>query len=483
MNLAAASSQIGFFYVTGAEVRWGTATSVASDPAAFKLLLSGLRPVCLSGVSIVILAWLLTPFISTWLDRWLAALCDFNPADVSGGYLPLVESKQPYSKDQSVRKWTVSVVILVVCLRLIRPSLPYDHMSGTIPFTLSTALRSKSKTCPQAEAQPFPLISLTDSQFWELPYGHFKGWMPGMQDLSDEDIVEQRSWFPKAWPPGFGRWAKRHVEQSESVPVNATAHKGGKNSTCPGTDAIHSTYNPTTDPMRITNLNEDLLAPLQEALRDHDVPLSHIILIEMESARKDVFPFKSGSHLHEMIIESHESSDPGFIDELNRRLSAVSPIAEQLTGESSNFPRTSNQYLPADIWRDQSAPGMGGINVMGAITGSTLSFKSFLGSHCGVGALPVDFMYENEADIYQPCIPHILGLFNQLKEDSAEDTEDFRQRKWKSVFMQSITGEYEDQNVLNRKIGFRESIVREDIENPTASKYWHSSMEEINYFG
>jgi hypothetical protein len=136
-------------------------------------------------------------------------------------------------------------------------------MSGTIPFTLSSAFRSKPKTC-YAETEPFPRTELIDSQFWELPKGHFKGWMPGMQDLSDEpDFTERPKWIPETWPSGFGRWAETYNVSPENAPVNATAHTDAKNSTCPSADTIHNTYKPAKDPMRITNLDLDLLEPLQ----------------------------------------------------------------------------------------------------------------------------------------------------------------------------------------------------------------------------
>ena len=236
--------------------------------------------------------------------------------------------------------------------------------------------------------------------------------------------------------------------------------------------------------MRISNLDLDLLAPLKDALREQKVPINHIIFIEMESARKDVFPLQYGSHLHEKIIQSHgKKATPDKIEAINKALSVITPVAEQLTGESNNFPQQVQQEIPKDIWRDTAAPGMGGINVVGALTSSSLSFKSALSSHCGVGPLPLDFLWEVHGDIYQPCLPQLLELFNRLRPDKENKSlDDFRQREWNPIFIQSVTGEYDQQNRLNRKMGFRQSIVKEDIELSSA-KYFHPGMEEVNYFG
>jgi hypothetical protein len=476
LNLTAASCQIGFFYVTGVDVKWSAATSVASDPAGFKLLLSGLCPVLAAGMVILMIAWFSTPYISTWIGRRVSAISNIALPDDSGEYLPIAQSKDSTGEGRATRLWSLGIALVVICIRITRPPLPYDHMSGTLPFALLQAFQSKPKVCPQAKAEPFPLPELIENRFWEIPRGHFKGWTPGMDDIMDEgDFNRKPEWLPDVLPPGFARWAGPN-QFPEDVPANGSV---SGNKTCPGADAIHSTYNPAKDPLRITNLDLDLLEPLQQALRDHDIPITNVFLIEMESARKDIFPLQSGSHLHQMILESYETQNLAAIDDINSKLSTMTPIAEKLTGESSGF---RHGHLPKDLWQDTAASGMGGINVLGAVTGSSLSLKSVIGSHCGVGPLPLDFMYETQAEIYQPCIMHILELFNRLKERPEEETGDMRQRRWKSVFTQSITDNYDDHDELNRKMGFVKSIVKEDIEAPEA-KHFHEGMEEINYFG
>jgi hypothetical protein len=218
-------------------------------------------------------------------------------------------------------------------------------------------------------------------------------------------------------------------------------------------------------------------------LKGRDIPITHIVLVMMESARKDLFPLKQGSHLHQEILSSYHDPDTKTLQDLSDKLARLTPVAEKLTGESGNFSSSGDTASVSETaWKDNTEPGMGGINVHGVLTGSTLSFKSAVMNHCGVGPLPVDFMGEVKAEIYQPCIMQVFDLFNQLKSNSAVDPGRFQDRNWTSVFLQSITGEYDEQSVLNKIMGFKKALYREDIDQPRAEHY-HPHMEGINYFG
>lgn len=494
VDLGAASSQLGFFYVTGAEVRWGAATSVAADAGGLKLLLSGLIPVIAVGALILAVTCLLVPLIYLIFDSWFSAVVNSVAALISrlsgcrssSRYLPLANSespKPPQWRRHIVLYLTVVFFTILSYIRINRPSVPYNHMSGTLPFVLWEALSPEEKVCRSSEQKPFPISELIREELWEPASGRYKGWNPGRVKLSTEleaEVAPQPKWAPETWPTGFGRWELKSNEPMD----NSTYAESLAKSKCPGPLNIHNTYDPTLDPMRISNLDSDILEPVQKALADHKVPIKHVVLVEMESARKDVFPFKKDSYLHKMITESYGVSNDRERDELDAKLAALTPVAEQITGESSNFPQKALKSATNGPWKDPSGPDMGGINVIGAVTGSSLSFKSVLGSHCGVGPLPVDFMFETRAEIYQPCMMHILELFNQLKKErSVKSTaKDMRSAPWRSIFMQSITGEFDNQNDLNDQMGFNTSVVKENI-NTGYAKHYHSDMREINYFG
>ena len=245
-------------------------------------------------------------------------------------------------------------------------------------------------------------------------------------------------------------------------------------------------YDPIKDPVRITNLDQELLLPIKEALDHRKIAIKHVVIIHLESTRKDVFPFKKDSHLHSLVLKSHTSN--GSIDAVNRELSKLTINTEQLTGEVSGFgPADVGGFVPkAGTWRELSKE-RGGINIVGAFTGSTMTFKSMVGSHCGAQPLPVDFTVEARGHIYQPCIPDILKLFNhnkksQRKESRGTTGKDFNSKPWKSVFVQSITDQYDYQDELNERMGFSEVVVKSTIDNP-ASKYFPPTEEESNYFG
>jgi hypothetical protein len=297
-------------------------------------------------------------------------------------------------------------------------------MSGAIPFTFFQALLANPKQEHKTGEHAFPLAALVGE-------GRFKGWAPGMSDSKSESTARP-AWSSGHLPPGFERWDER-------TPVKQT----GENVT-PGNRTTPSFYSPMDDPLRITNLDQEMLEPLTRALKDHEVPIAHVVLVLMESARKDIFPLKTGSHLHEEIVSSYSSHDPQVLQRVNEKLSNLTPVAEKLTGESGGFMKSRNSSRSQDTeWEDTAAPGTGGINVDGILTGSTLSFKSAVMNYCGMGPLPVDFMDEVKAKSYQPCIMQLFDLFNQLKENSTANDpsgglESIHGRNWTSVFLQSM---------------------------------------------
>ncbi|RJE18711.1 Sulfatase domain protein [Aspergillus sclerotialis] len=463
ITLAAASSQIGFYFVTGAEVRWNAAKSVGDDPEGRKLMLSGLKPVLCAGLFLLVLSWLLASGITSVMNNWFAAVTGAF-SEESTEQLPGANQKGGSGLRRRGKQWTIIAAAVVFALWLVRPSDPYNHISGALPLSIFYALLVNPSSNVDTSSSSFPLPDLLNPVYWEAPKGHYRGWAPtnGESLETDDYPVTVPEWASPNLPRGFERWAQK---SDNSEPVAALESDDEEETD----DYETQYYDPVTDPLRITNLDHELFEPLQQALKEHDVPISHVVLVIMESARKDVFPFKSDSHLHQKILDSYEDDEAA--DEVNAKLSRLSPVAEILTGESSGFPDHEPNELVKDFWNVTSRPGMGGINVNGMLTGSTLSFKSALVNYCGVGPLP------------------ILNLFNKVKDgraNSSEDSQDrmeaIRNRKWKTMFSQSITELYDKQNVLNRKMGFNQSICREHLDN-RRSKHYHSGMEAINYFG
>lgn len=487
-------------------MQFDAASNVAGDPAAIRLVMSGIMEVMVSGMVLLVLAFFCTPWLYNKVGFWLAAVWKLMTPGNWDMLLPTVRTRADQSHQRVIRIWPFCLltgVLALITLLCLRPSKPYNHISITLPVALLRIFHSPSHSenkCAigsMLQADPFPLPELIAEKNWEMPRGNFKGWAPGTNNMFINKYRERKpEWLLNNMPSGFQRWSaspplESPMSSNSTNSVNSTVTSTDPADKCLNYNGPHY-YNPVADPLRITNLDMAMYESLEAALSS--VLISNVILVTMESHRKDLFPIKEGSHLHDKILESH---DEKAREETNKKLRQLTPVAEQVTGE--NFwkdPEGKAELdLSAGVWRDTAAPGMGGINVVGALTGSSLSFKSFLGSHCGVFPLPVDFLEEVTTDVYQPCIPQILQLFNNAKEENKTTLAHLEQRAekdpiraevhsrpWKSVFIQAITDRYDRQNVMNEKMGIHETIVKETLKDKT-SKYYPPPSPEVNYFG
>ncbi|WEW59688.1 hypothetical protein PRK78_005168 [Emydomyces testavorans] len=478
-------------------MQFDSASNVTSDPAAMRLIMSGIVEVMVSATILIVLAFFCTPWLYNSIGFWLAAVWKLMTPGNWDMLLPTVRIRPDQSHKRVIRIWPFCLltgILALITLLCLRPSRPYDHISVTLPVALLRVFNTPShadNTCTLGSslyAKPFPFPDLIAQENWEIPSGHFKGWAPGTNNHFVERYRDQkREWLLDDMPYGFQRWMPPLSPNS----TNSTFSSRDSTNKCADSDGPNY-YNPVADPFRITNLDLDLYESLRAALSS--VLISNVVLITMESQRKDLFPIKEGSNLHNNIMETHSEKAR---KEINEKLRQLTPVAEQVTGEAfwKDPAGKSDLDFTPEIWRDSAAPGMGGINVVGALTGSSLSFKSFLGSHCGVSPLPVDFLEEVTTDVYQPCIPQILQLFNNAKKENKTTIPHVKQkaeqdpyrtevlsRPWKSVFIQSITDTYDRQGKMNKKMGMNDVIVKETLEDAN-SKYYPPKSPELNYFG
>ncbi|CAG8904828.1 unnamed protein product [Penicillium egyptiacum] len=445
-----------------------------------KLILSGLMPMAATTTVISVASWLVAQGVWNLMTRWLCSLASLGDAKTYA-MLPGPSDLRSLVSNRS-RLWTLVGTGITIGLWLIRPSIPYNHMTGALPFTVlgehSRARRMTIKT--------FPLPELLAAEYWEPANGHYKGWAPTLDDSGNTAYGNNKpAWARGPLPAAFERWIvnpdsntteisleasnstvqsvfKRDENESDSEIQNKTA------------EPRHYFYNPVRDPMRISNLDLEPLGPLREALNDHPIPMTHIVFVFLESGRKDLFPFKNDSHLYDQIRESYELYGGEDEADLHDKLSQITPVAEMLTGEQSGFGSSVNSMKP----------GLGGLSFDGILSGSTLSAKSRLVNYCGLGPLPVDFMHENDIMPYQPCLMHIMDLFNQRKNSSSSgsSTNSHLEREWETIYAQSVTGEFQAQTRLMDLLGFKQTLYSEDIDVEDA-KYFHEDMEKINYFG
>ncbi|KAG7402661.1 hypothetical protein Forpe1208_v017007 [Fusarium oxysporum f. sp. rapae] len=497
--LGASASQLGFSYSTGGEFKWSEAINYASDKNGIKILFSGFKSVLAAGALIVVVAWFAKWYIYKVVGSLMATVrasiihvwqsirnralrSSISPYDSNTGSDDIEGAAKGawltagiHEKSRTTARTTVVLFVMAVFLAIttaLRPAVPYTMMSMTLPLAV-LKLFTSSRLCDDGVGDSWPLSGVISPEKWESPKGRFPGWTPGNNgDAARKYRETVPGWLPTDIPLGFTKWASEgNKTTQEYMP------KYGN--TCRVSEFDGTFYNPVLDPLKISNLDNDILDVLRDTLRGGGVKIRHVALIMLESYREELFPLQQGSEYHKLILKSHEGDDE---DDVNEKLSHLSPVAERVTGKSGNWKRKDGSaYEDVAIrqWNDTTQDGYGGINVVGGFTTSSLSFKSMAAIHCGTWSMPVDGFEESEREAYQPCIPQLLNFFNKLKNDEKK-SKSFLDQKWYSAFFQSITDGYDRQGKFTNKIGFEHCVTRDHIEK---DRRQGEELEEINYFG
>ncbi|GAO19190.1 hypothetical protein UVI_02063600 [Ustilaginoidea virens] len=344
-------------------------------------------------------------------------------------------------------------------------------MFSTLPLPLLAIFLPKPVQC----ATSWPLPELIDKSAWEAPQGYFKGWAPGAANHIIQTYRDrQPDWLPAIPLSGFARWSRDAKASTNELPLNTTERQRKH---CSDPLILDPYYNPANDPIKISNLGNPFLEPLQAVFKDGSVKIKHVAVILMESARQELFPLRQGSGFHNLLMKSHDELD---YDDVNELLSHISPNAERITGLGGNW-RSSNGTAfgrKHSEWDDKTKEGFGGININGALTTSSVSMKSLATVLCGAWPMPVDMFQESETESYQPCMPEIFELFNRLK--TKEPSDHFHQQQWYPAFFQAITDGYDRQDVFEKKIGFPLIVNKDRIKQDSLDE---ADLEEVNYFG
>ncbi|KAK8198121.1 uncharacterized protein BKA78DRAFT_247175 [Phyllosticta capitalensis] len=480
LTAAASAASISFYMETGGEIQWLAGTAMANDPGGLKMLLSGLPCMALAFGVLALLAYLIAPSFNDVVDHALDAVAGafkeiFGFTRRSDGaedpekvamLLEETNDDNRISERSAIRSRKVkslaliSMLVTVIVLHVVRPTRPpYAHMSGSIPLTVVGAL----------------LFNPVDSDFC-LPHPHEPVEFP-FDDFPAFDWTGDSFEFPE-WIPRSEYCRAHHTyhPQDDQSPsgVNKTAVEGRQNVT-------RKTYDPRCDPLKFTNIKQDVLKPLEDTFRKSNATIKHVVVLTLESTRKDMFPFKKGSDVYKRMSSLY---GPNVDEDFDRKLKDLTPVAQLLTGESTGFGEDNaiDKKLSFQNWKQAFDGNMGGVNVQGAITAAAYTLKSLLGSHCGVESLPVDFNEEVKGHIYQPCIAHVLELFNsQLSNATATGGRDFFSSQWESVIMQSVTDKFDLQDILDPQMGFQDKIMREQIRDHVG--FPPPSEPEVNYFG
>lgn len=444
-----ASSNISFYFNTGAEIRWRHGRDFLRDAVGWRTMFygatgCGIASACILSISLLLArhAYSTSGFILRCLTfstnspfyRREGRISSENRGSLHRAYLdeahfshlPSMHKHTINSHREPIprimrRSGVLSSFCLLMLLQSVRPSnSEYQYLSWTLPLSfLSDIGRENDYLSTEANPESF----LTQCEFLAPP--------------------PKFDWLPADRLDGFGDWYEDSME---------TLH-----------------FSPAKDCLATSNLAENLLEPISTALRDQDIEVKHIILIKLESTRKDVFPLVKDSFMWGRIATTHHNNEiPLKIQEGLRQLTKT---AEYLTGEDTGHEE------------QEKTKSRGGITASNAVTTSTYTLKSLVGSLCGILPLTADFNQEFDHHIYQPCLSHVLEAFNtQLTSNKQSD--DFRTWPWKSLWLQAATDAYDGQELLTAALGFgtNETITRDTMIDPHAA-HFPPKHENVNYFG
>ncbi|KND88291.1 hypothetical protein TOPH_07091 [Tolypocladium ophioglossoides CBS 100239] len=224
-------------------------------------------------------------------------------------------------------------------------------------------------------------------------------------------------------------------------------------------------YQAAADPLKISNLDDELLPLLRKELGD--VPIRHVMVIVLESTRKDLFPIKKDGLIWKRLANSFD--DKTMPEEAQKRLATLTSTANFLTSDYE------------DGFEHAVRKGRGGVNFNNAYTTSTYTLKSLVGTLCGITPLIADFNLEYSHHIYQPCLPQIFNALNTLDHD---DSDNFTSYEWRSSFLQSVTLDFDHFDPLMLALGFpADALIARDYLKSESAKFGRVDLPDINYFG
>lgn len=473
--LALGTINISFFAVTGSEVHWRN-IAFATDASSRAVLLTGLVSCAVVLSTLLIVSWVLQDLLyfvvglGADIVRWpftfvlrKLSITRNQPLDVKYANIPqqdveraakhrLLEDDDFYYAEKhrleeedcagsatgiqpsTWKSWFMLLLYLLsgaallaqLILSIVRP-----HESAMVFMSWTPALLpfvDFTFSSPNLDSL-LPLYNTSIGHSWD--------------NFTALDDPMPLPWLPKEKPlRGFEDWYNPNMKH----------------------------YSKASDPQKLSNWEDDLLPELRNKLAQ--VPIRNVMLVVLESTRKDVFPIKKGGLIWDTFAKSFENHL--LPEEIQERLATLTPTASLLTGDYDD----GFELQPPKIKR------RGGINANNAHTTGTYTLKSLVGTICGISPLVADFNLEYLHHIYQPCLPHILEAFNALAPAEGKVKDDFTTFKWNSSFFQSVTIGYDKQNVLMQDMGFdADRLISKEYLRSSGARFGAVHQPDINYFG
>lgn len=471
-SLALASINISFFFVAGSELHWRN-IGLAGDSSSWDVLLTGLFSLEVTLVSILVVSWLLQDacfvLTSVALDivRFpLLFLVSKLPIErqhqlqpfstFQYSYLPQNESdresmaSQDYEEMEKVEGCHSVSHRRARRLHAMKVGL-YLAVGAALCIGMVLSILQPDDSSYHFMSWAVPLLPFVD--FWHSS-ASLTSALPLNSNSTAGDIHNRTA----LGQPVSLDW----LPAPSALPENTTSLPGFED--WYETNKTH--YRADLDPLKVSNLNDPLLPELRGRLKE--ISIRHVVLVKLESTRKDVFPIKQKGQFWEKLEASWENKT--LPDEAQKRLANLTATANFLTGDYD------------DGFEHGEERRRGGINANNTHTTGTYTLKSLAGTLCGIAPLVVDFNTEYYHHVYQPCLAHILNAFNAVEQNKGQT--DYRAFKWRSSFMQSTTGGYDKQDKLMPVLGYpNDTFLQGEYLKSDNAKFGKVELEDVNYYG
>ncbi|KHN94121.1 sulfatase domain protein [Metarhizium album ARSEF 1941] len=425
IQLAVATINTAFFLVIGSEPRWRNA-GIITDPSTWSTFAEGL-PTCMmtfAGLVFASFALMGIPYffagVALHVIKASSAVvvsglrcCSGIPARPKYGKVPRDE-EEPYGPERKdttrgcrrrhrravwlIQAVTGAILVAQAIAYILRP----NERSLIFLSWTSVALPIVdilSTTSPLTNLLPVYNPNLIQRWEGKTALGEPRRW----------------AWLPNTDDPpaGFGDWY----------------------------DSEKKHYSSDLDPLSQANVENDLLGGLRGKLADVDI--RHVMVILLESTRHDVFPFKKDGYIWKKLEETWKNQR--IPDDVEERLANLTSSANFITGDYD------------DGFDHAERRRRGGINAVHGTPSATYTVKSCLGTLCGISPLAVDGNHEYYSHLYQPCLSHIINLFNAMNGSAGGPaSRPYTEYSWNSSFLMSVTGQYDSQDRLMKAMGYTE---------------------------
>lgn len=438
-----------FFIVCNVEIHWRH-ISLAGDPSSAKLFLAGLATFLFVVGAVVSAAWLLQrPFYAVFgylLDCFCAPTRSFYNRlytkrcnQIRPQYTMLTQDELDSNSDISTQP-------------------PASTSPTSLPFLSNVGFYSVHLLfiaqlillCIRPEDGSLTFLSWTPPV---LPFVEASYSVSGLVNLKP------------VYNSGIGRdWDKETSLRKVTMPAWLP-----NDAAIPGFDdwyqgRLH--YSAKHDKLKISNLQQDVHNELKDKLSGLNI--RNVMMVMLESTRKDLFPIKKDSYLYKRLAKSFP--DGMLPPDAEERLATLTTNANFITGDYD------------DGFSHNNTKRRGGINFNNAYTTSTYTVKSTMGNTCGITPMLGDFNRDYNHHIYQPCLPHIFSAFNTAANSSAT-VNNYTSFPWRSRFMMSSTLEFDHSYQLMDGMGYdrRDLVSREYLRSKDA-KFGPVDLPDINAY-